>query len=130
MGMIAAKAGDKVQAIDTHIVLIPTPVGPIPTPLPSPFNGIINSGVSKNVKIMGRQAATLGSKATNVPSHIPVGGSFMIPPTNQATIIQGSTTVFINRKPATRTGDRALTCNDPVPLPIGTVIAVGTVFIG
>jgi hypothetical protein len=27
-------------------------------------------------------------------------------------------------------GDTALTCNDPVPLPVGTVIAAGTVLIG
>ena len=130
MGMPAAKVGDKIQAIDIHIVLIPSPVGPIPTPLPNPFNGIITSGVSTNVNIMGASAATLGSKAINTPPHIPVGGPFQVPPTNQATIIRGSATVFINNKPASRSGDQALTCNDPVELPIGIVIALGTVFIG
>jgi uncharacterized Zn-binding protein involved in type VI secretion len=31
---------------------------------------------------------------------------------------------------AARNGDTAQTCNDPVDLPIGKVIAMGTVFIG
>jgi len=37
---------------------------------------------------------------------------------------------MINGKPAARNGDRAQTCNDPVDLPVGTVVAVGTVLIG
>jgi len=41
-----------------------------------------------------------------------------------------SPTVMINHKPAARNGDQAMTCNDPVDLPIGTVVAVGTVSIG
>jgi hypothetical protein len=31
---------------------------------------------------------------------------------------------------AARNGDTAMTCNDPVDLPVGKVVAVGTVFIG
>jgi uncharacterized Zn-binding protein involved in type VI secretion len=42
----------------------------------------------------------------------------------------GSATVFINGKAAARTGDQAKTCNDPADLPVGTVIAAGSVFIG
>jgi uncharacterized Zn-binding protein involved in type VI secretion len=38
--------------------------------------------------------------------------------------------VKINGKMAARNGDIAETCNDPVDLPVGQVIAVGTVFIG
>lgn len=129
--MPAAKIGDKIVAVDIHIVLIPAPPGPpIPTPLPNPFNGTIDSGVSTNVNVMGASAATLGSKATNIPPHIPQGGPFQVPPTNQGTIIQGSTSVFINGKPASRAGDKALTCNDPVEMPVGSVVAFGTVFIG
>jgi len=76
-------------------------------------------------------AATVGSTATNQPPHIPIGGpSFQIPPMNQGTIIAGSATVRINGKPAARNGDKANTCNDPTPMPVGTVVAVGTVNIG
>ncbi|WP_395475366.1 PAAR domain-containing protein [Saccharopolyspora spinosa] len=42
----------------------------------------------------------------------------------------GSLTVRINGKPAARAGDPVLTCNDPVDLPVGRVLAVGTVRIG
>jgi uncharacterized Zn-binding protein involved in type VI secretion len=126
MGMPAAKLGDKVEGMDVHIVV--TPAGDTPESLP--FNGIIEGGLSTNVFIMNRPAATVGSTATNVPQHIPVGGSFQVQPTNQGTIIKGSATVFINKKPAARAGDTVLNCNDPVPAPTGTVVAVGTVLIG
>ena len=132
MGQPAAKQSDIIQAIDTHIVMVPTPGGPVPTPTPGhPFNGMIDGNLSTDVKIIGLPAATMGSTATNQPPHIPIGGpSFQIPPTNQATIIIGSTTVLINGKQAARNGDTANTCNDPAPLPVGTVIAAGTVMIG
>ncbi|HLG50036.1 MAG TPA: PAAR domain-containing protein [Chloroflexota bacterium] len=130
-GPPAAKEGDRVVATDTHIVLVPSPGGPVPTPLPHSFSGIIDGGTSPNVKIMGRPAATAGSRATNTPPHTPEGGgSFQNPPTNKATIIHGSSTVLINNKPAARNGDTAITCNDPFPLPVGKVVATGTVFIG
>jgi len=127
MGQPAAKQGDRVTAVDTHIVMIPSPGGPVPTPLPHPFNGIIGGGLSANVKIMGRAAAIVGSTADNMPPHIPQGGPFQRPPSNKAQLIVGSPTVFINRKPVVRNGDTALTCNDPVDLPVGTVVAIGTV---
>jgi uncharacterized Zn-binding protein involved in type VI secretion len=131
MGQPAAKLGDQIVATDTHIILIPAALGvPVPTPLPNPFNGIITGNVSGTVRIMGQPAATLGSTATNTPPHIPQGGPFAKPPTNQGTIIIGSLTVLINGKPAARNGDTALTCNDPVDLPVGKVVAVGTVNIG
>lgn len=130
MGQPAAKQGDKVVAVDTHIVMIPTPGGEVPTPLPHPFNGIITGGLSSNVKIQGMPAATLNSTADNMPPHIPQGGRFQTPPKNKGQIITGSATVFINGKPAARNGDTAMTCNDPVDAPVGKVIAVSTVMIG
>lgn len=130
MGQPAAKQGDQITAVDTHIVLIPSPGGPIPTPLPNPFSGMLNGNLSTNVNIMGMPAATQGSTADNVPPHIPQGGPFQIPPTNRGQIMTGSATVMINNKPAARNGDTAMTCNDPTDLPAGTVIAMGTVMIG
>ena len=130
MGQPAARFGDQVIATDIHIVMIPSPGGPVPTPLPSPFTGFIEENVSTNVMIGGRPAATVGSIAINTPPHIPEGGPFQAPPTNQGEIMMGSMTVLINKKPAARNGDTALTCNDPVPLPVGKVEAFGTVLIG
>lgn len=130
MGQPAAKLGDQIVAMDTHIVLVNTPTGPVPTPQTTPFTGQIDNDLSANVLIAGLPAATLGSLASNEPPHIPIGGQFQIEPTNIGQIISGSGTVLINDKPAARAGDIADTCNDPVPAPIGTVIAEGTVLIG
>lgn len=129
MGQPAAKQGDTVVAVDIHILMVPSPGGPVPTPIPHPFNGIIDASLSSNVMIMGMPAATQGSIADNLPPHIPQGSPFQKPPTNKGQIITGSPTVFINGKPAARNGDTALTCNDPADLPIGTVVAVGTVMV-
>jgi uncharacterized Zn-binding protein involved in type VI secretion len=131
MGQPAAKQGDRIAAVDTHIAMVPgTP--PAPTPLPHPFSGIIGGSLSNNVKIMGRPAATVGSTADNIPAHIPTppGTSFQKPPANKGTVQVGSPTVRINGKAAARNGDRAMTCNDPTDLPVGTIVAVGTVSIG
>jgi uncharacterized Zn-binding protein involved in type VI secretion len=133
MGQPAAKQGDQVIAVDTHIVMVPSPPAPpVPTPLPHPFAGIISGNLSSNVNIMGCPAAMIDSTADNTPPHIPTppGTAFQKPPSNKATIKIGSPTVKINGRMAARQGDSALTCNDPADLPAGTVIAVGTVFIG
>jgi uncharacterized Zn-binding protein involved in type VI secretion len=131
MSRPAAKLGDQILATDIHVIMNPSPGGPVPTPTPHPFAGVIDSNVSTNVVIMGKPAAMLGSSSTNTPPHLPIGaGPFMKPPTNRGTIVSGSATVLINGKPAARAGDQAMTCNDPVDLPVGTVSAVGTVLIG
>lgn len=130
MGKPAAKQGDKIVGTDIHIIMVPSPGGPVPTPTPSPFNGTITTNLSTDVFIEGKPAAIVQSGALNMPPHIPAGGPFQKPPSNQGKIVVGSTGVFINGKPAARQGDTAMTCNDPVDAPTGTVMAVGTVFIG
>ncbi|MGI9488852.1 MAG: PAAR domain-containing protein [Geminicoccaceae bacterium] len=120
MGVPAAKQGDLIVAVDTHLEQPPGPVSPIP--MLSPFSAPITNGLSADVMIEKRPAATLGSGGTSLPPHIPKVGIFVNPPTNQGVIILGSTTVLINKKPAARIGDVAMTCNDPAPLPIGNVI--------
>ncbi|MDG4772193.1 PAAR domain-containing protein [Solwaraspora sp. WMMD792] len=132
MGQFAAKQGDRVNATDIHIVMVPGAPAPTPTPLPHPFTGIINGGLSADVKIMGKPAAVAGSTAENTPAHVPTapGTSFQKQPSNTATLEGGSTTVKINGKPAIRSGDLASTCNDPQDLPSGTVLATGTVTVG
>lgn len=125
----AAKQGDRIRAKDTHIVTIP---GSSPAPLIHPFDGIISGGLSSNVNIMGKPAATVDSTAHNSQPHNPTppGTAFQKAPSNKATIKVGSPTVKINGKKAARHGDIAETCNDPNDLPIGLVIAKGTVRIG
>lgn len=132
MGQPAAKQGDQVIAVDMHIVMVPSPGGPVPTPLPHPFSGMLDGSLSTDVKIMGMPAATMGSTARNVPPHLPTppGTTFQIPPQNQATILRGSATVLINGKSAARAGDMVQTCADPVPNTAGQIIATSTVMIG
>ena len=128
----AAKQGDQVVATDTHIVMIPSPGGPVPTPVPGhPFAGKLDGSLSSDVYIEGKPAAVQGSTATNKPAHVPQGGpSFQKPPANKGTVQLGSSSVFINGKPAARNGDKVITCNDPTDLPVGTIVAVSTVLIG
>jgi uncharacterized Zn-binding protein involved in type VI secretion len=128
MGVPAAKQGDQITALDMHMIQPPPPAPPVLIPLP--FAGIVNGGLSTSVNIMGMPAATVNSTASNTPPHVPVGGTFVKPPSNKATILTGSATVSINGNPAARNGDTATTCNDPADLPVGTVVAVGTVMIG
>lgn len=132
MGQPAAKHGDRVIGIDTHIVMAPSGESLTPTPAPHPFSGVIDGNLSGDVNIMGRPAATVGSTADNAPAHIPTppGVSFQKPPHNKATIRIGSPTVRINGRMAARNGDPAETCNDPANLSVGQVVATGTVFIG
>jgi uncharacterized Zn-binding protein involved in type VI secretion len=126
----AAKQGDQVVGNDTHIVMVPSPGGPVPTPMTLPFSGTITGNCSPNVLIENRPAAVVGSTATNMPPHIPPGSPFQVPPTNQGTVMMGSGTVMINNKPAARAGDTVNTCNDPAPAPTSKIQAVSTVSIG
>ena len=130
MGQPAAKEGDQVVATDVHIVMIPAPSGQVPTPLPHPFMGKLDGELSSDVNIEGKAAAVKGSTATNSPSHIPQGGSFQKTPSDSGTVQKGSATVNINGKPAARSGDTVLTCNDPADAPTGSIVAAGTVMIG
>jgi len=128
MGQPAAKQGDRVTATDLHLIQPPGTTPPVP--VPHPFAGILDGGLSADVLIMGMAAATVGSTATNTPAHVPQGGTFVKPPANRATVILGSATVLVNGKPAARSGDTATTCNDPADLPVGSIVASGSVLIG
>ena len=127
----AAKAGDRVLGVDTHVVLIPSAAGPVPTPMPMPFNGPIQDDTSASVFIDNQGAACVGSTANNAPPHIPAGGPFQTPPSNRARIFEGSGTVFAETEALARAGDRAECCNDLGDTKTGVVVVGGTtVFAG
>jgi uncharacterized Zn-binding protein involved in type VI secretion len=130
MGMPIAKANDQVIAVDTHIVLVPPFM--TPAPLPHVFAGALNGGLAPTVNVGGQAAAVVGSTADNQPPHIPTppGVSFQSPPANKGTVQVGSATVRITGKGAARTGDVVQTCNDPADLPVGQIVAAGTVMAG
>jgi uncharacterized Zn-binding protein involved in type VI secretion len=131
MGKPAAKQGDQIIGVDMHIVMVPSPGGPVPTPLPHPFSGVLDGNLSPDVKVMGLAAATVGSTANNQPPHSPTppGTTFQVLPLNQGTVMMGSTNVMINNKPAARMGDSTQTCGEP-PNPAAQIIAISTVMIG
>lgn len=128
--MPAAKQGDKVVGQDVHVIMVPSPGGPVPTPTPMPFAGRLVGGCVATVLIEGKPAATLGSTAVNLPPHLPTGGPFQKPPGNDGKVVAGSATVLIGGKSAARHGDAVLTCADPAPTPNSKIVAVGQVLIG
>ena len=130
MSQPAAKQGDNVVGVDTHIIMIPSPTGPVPTPMPMPFCGTLLDELSEDVVIENMAAATKGSKAKNLPPHIPAGGPFQQPPSNEGTIEMGSAKVKINDKEAARMGDTVMTCNDPADAPNGSIVCGSTVLVG
>ncbi|MFF4934816.1 PAAR domain-containing protein [Streptomyces griseofuscus] len=116
--------------MDTHIVLEPTPGGPVPTPYELPFCGPLTQDCCPTVFTGGRPVATVGSVAVNTPVHVPPVGTFQVPPDDLGTVDSGSTTVFCGGRPAARHGDSATTCNDPARPRTAVVVASGTVFVG
>jgi uncharacterized Zn-binding protein involved in type VI secretion len=123
MRQAAAKQGDLIRGLDTHIINDPS--GPKSVKLP--FTGALIGGLSPNVSIMGLPAAIEGSTARNDITPHPPGLPYLRPPANKAQITMCTSTVRINGKAAARNGDTAITCNDPVDLPEGKVITSGTV---
>jgi uncharacterized Zn-binding protein involved in type VI secretion len=118
-----AKEDDKITAMDTHLVE--------GSPFAVPFLGKLDARLSPNVIVEHKRAAVVGSQATNAPGHLaPPGKTFDLPPKNCGTVIGGSKSVLINGHPAVRDGDGAATCNDPGELPVGAVVAAGTVLAG
>jgi uncharacterized Zn-binding protein involved in type VI secretion len=132
MGQPLAKANDQVQAVDTHIVMVPAGPSLVPSPLPHPFMGLLDSGLCTTVKTGGQAVATVDSVAHNTPAHIPTppGATFQAPPANKGTVFMGSQTVKIGGKAAARANDPVTTCNDPADAPVGSIVAAGTVMVG
>jgi uncharacterized Zn-binding protein involved in type VI secretion len=129
-GVPAAKKGDQVVGTDVHVLMVPTPGGPVPTPTPMPFAGVLDGALSADIVCEDQPLALQGSTASNQPAHVPAAGPFQKPPANRGTIQIGSMTVMANDKPVARAGDVAVTCCDPADAPNGKVVAVGTVLVG
>ncbi|MBL9024536.1 MAG: hypothetical protein JNL21_20240 [Myxococcales bacterium] len=123
-----ATQGDRVVATDTHLV-VPEAGGP-PVPMALPFDGELDADLSPDVLAEHRPVALEGSLAHQSPGHIVTPKSFARPPANRARVVVGAPTVLANHRPVARSGDLAETCNDPVDLPIGAVVATGTVVSG
>ena len=126
MGKPGAKKNDQIVSAtpgDIHIIMIPSPGGPVPTPIPHPCASMINDKVAEKVKVMGQPGAVKGSKSKHTPPHIPMGpGPFQKPPKNEGEIITGSANVFYEDKAAAMLGDTGQMCSDPSDTPVGKVM--------
>src|SRR3569833_1154673 len=93
----AAKRGDRIAAVALHVVMVPVGSSLVPTQLPHLFSGVLKGGLSSNVNIMKKPAATVDSTADNAPAHVPTspGTSFQTVPKNKRRITQGSGTLYI-----------------------------------
>lgn len=122
----AAKQDDPVRATDLHVEVVQG----TPVMVPHPFDGTLSGELSPDVVVEHKAAALVTSTASNDPPHTPTSGAFATPPQNEGTVVTGSATVFANHKPMARDGDRVLTCNDPMDLPVGVITAQSTVIVG
>jgi hypothetical protein len=116
--MPAAKHFDPVLGVDIHIILIPTPVGPVPTPLPHPFVGIIMDPfdyapiIGATVMVNNIPRAQAGTAGIAVPPHIPMGGPFAKPPGNECEMFMGSTIVEVDGDAFSYLALPAISCHD------------------
>lgn len=110
-----------VIGVDIHIVLIPTPGGPVPTPIPHPYIGLVfdpmdyipKIGATVNVNFIPRgNAGTGGMLGSKV--HIPMGGPFAMAPTigHDSNNFFGSNRVTAEGSYFSAGGFMVMTCND------------------
>jgi hypothetical protein len=149
--MLASSWLDMVIGVDIHTHLVPSPAGPVPTPIPQPFIGLVGdpaglvvsmvqemavSLVSSGsvqlptglVLVNGLPANTTGEMARNLPllPHLPMppGVSHVKPPGGDASFPLGVLKVSFAGSNAVRLGDLALSCADPVPMPTSKVVVI------
>jgi len=114
--MPAAKAMDPVIGLDIHIIQPPGPVPPVP--IPHPFIGMLFDPmdfiplVGASVKVNGMPRAVAGTSGKAIPPHIPMGGMFVKPPSNECEMFMGSATVNMDGDPASFMALPALSCHD------------------
>src|SRR5437773_79102 len=136
----AAKQGDLVIGVDMHMVMVPTPTGPIKVPMPHLFTGVVfdplgmaiaaasvGFGVGGGVLINGSPVANTGTEVRGF-AHIPTPpGIAFAPddqPDNRGTIVTGSKTVSMGGSSCGRLTSLVSTCNFPLNLPTSTCMAV------
>ena len=68
--------------------------------------------VGATVKVNGIPRAQSGTAGKCVPSHIPIGGTFVKPPANECEMFMGSTTVLADGEPFSYLALPALSCHD------------------
>ena len=128
-GKQMAAQDDRVMGMDVHIMVIPSGPGTTTVPLPHPFMGKLDDGLSDDVIIGDKKAAVKGSKARHDdPTHLQLPGTikFQNNPKKDGEVTGGtSSTVKIDGKEAAVIGSLVTTCNDIGARNNSTVIAAG-----
>ncbi len=112
----ALKHLDPIIGVDIHLIQLPAP-GP-PVPIPHPYIGMIFDVtdyipfIGATVKVNGLPRAKAGTSGQALPPHIPIGGTFIKPPTNESETFLGSATVAADGDPLVYAGLPILTCQD------------------
>ncbi len=114
--MLAAKHFDPILGIDVHIIQPPGPVPPVP--IPHPFIGMVIDPfdyvpiLGATVMVNGIPRGQAGTAGKCVPPHIPIGGTFIKPPGNEAEIFMGSSSVSVDGDAFSYLALPSLTCQD------------------
>lgn len=128
-GKHMAAQDDRVMGMDVHIMVIPSGPSTTTAPLPHPFMGKLDDGLSDDVSIGDKKAALKGSKAKHDDSmHMQLPGTikFQNNPKKEGEVTGGtSPTVKINGKETAVIGSLVTTCNDIGARNNSTVIAAG-----
>ena len=124
-----AAQDDRVMGMDVHIMVIPSGPSTTTVPLPHPFIGKLDDGLSDDVSIGDKKAALKGSKAKHDDSmHMQLPGTikFQNNPKKEGEVTGGtSSTVKIDGNEAAVIGSLVTTCNDIGARNNSTVIAAG-----
>jgi RHS repeat-associated protein len=88
------------------------------------ISGLFGGSFSGPVLINGMPAANTGTQVKGMPVHVPIGGVFVNPPSNEGTIITGSKTVHVLGTSGARLTSMVITCNDPINLPTSVVMSI------
>ncbi|MFO7179507.1 MAG: DUF6531 domain-containing protein, partial [Pseudomonadota bacterium] len=114
---IAAKHLDPIVGVDVHIILIPTPAGPVPTPIPNPYVGMVFDPfdyvpiIGATVYVNGLPRAQAGTGGIALVPHLPLGGPFgPPPPTNESEVFMGSASVAVDGDAQSHLGLPVLSC--------------------
>lgn len=128
-GKQMAAQDDRVMGMDVHIMVIPSGPSTTTVPLPHPFIGKLDDGLSDDVSIGDKKAALKGSKAKHDDSmHMQLPGTikFQNNPKKEGEVTGGtSSTVKIDGKETAVIGSLVTTCNDIGARNNSTVIAAG-----
>lgn len=125
MGQPAVVANDQVTSMCAgHQIIGPTG-SPVPAP-PMPFQAVLTTGLATTVLVGGLPAAVVGSTGLNTTPHPGLHASDpkLLPTTQEAEIVAGSTTVSFDGKAAAYSGCRATACLAAAPVVLGTAATV------